>query len=161
MKQINFGIQRIWIRVAPILILTVFSVASCDFDPDASRISDSILSESEMAQPSEASQSSGSVQVIDAKTAREMMNDGEAYILVDVRTEDEFNQGHIEGALLLPYDRINTLASTLIPDTSSRILLYCRSGRRSALAAEALIDMGYTNVYDFGGINDWPYEVVS
>ncbi|NLT12537.1 MAG: rhodanese-like domain-containing protein [Clostridiaceae bacterium] len=114
-----------------------------------------------MAQPSEASQSSGSVQVIDAKTAREMMNDGEAYILVDVRTEDEFNQGHIEGALLLPYDRINTLASTLIPDTSSRILLYCRSGRRSALAAEALIDMGYTNVYDFGGINDWPYEVVS
>lgn len=161
MKQITRRFHRKWIRVALVLALAILSVSSCDFAPDAFTRSESLETGSEKSQSSETSLSIGAVQVIDAKTALEMMNDGEAYVLVDVRTEDEFNQGHIEGAILMPYDQIGTLATTLIPDSSARILLYCRSGRRSAVAAEALVDMGYINVYDFGGINDWPYDVVS
>ena len=156
MKNVEFRFYRILIRTALLVLLVVLSLCSCDFAPDASP-----LPESKISQTAGESITSDSVQVIDATTALEMMNDGEAYILVDVRTEDEFSQGHIEGAVLVPYDQIDSLAPTLIPDMSSRILVYCRSGRRSAIAAESLVDMGYNNVYDFGGINDWPYGVVS
>lgn len=81
--------------------------------------------------------------------------------LLDVRTQEEFAQAHIEGALLLPDFEIEQKAHELLPDQEKTILVYCRSGRRSQGAAQKLIEMGYTQVYDFGGIIDWPYETVS
>lgn len=81
-------------------------------------------------------------------------------LVVDVRTQEEFAEGHIQGALLLPVDQIEAQAATVLPDKDAVILVYCRSGNRSRTASEALIDMGYTQVLDFGGIIDWPFETV-
>jgi len=86
--------------------------------------------------------------------------DGGSVIILDVRTQDEFNQGHIEGAVLLPNTDIAAKAATILPDKTAKILVYCRSGNRSASASKDLIAMGYTDVLDFGGIIDWPYETV-
>lgn len=87
------------------------------------------------------------------------MMDKDAVIL-DVRTQAEFDQGHIPQAVLLPDTEIRQEATEILPDKDQTILVYCRSGRRSALAAQNLIDMGYTSVYDFGGIQDWTGEIV-
>ncbi len=100
------------------------------------------------------------VNTIDAEKAMEMMASGDPYTLVDVRTQAEFDEGHIEGALLLPNDQLETLAAEQLPDKDAVILVYCRSGNRSAAASELLVELGYTNVYDFGGIMDWPGEIV-
>lgn len=100
--------------------------------------------------------------LISAAKAAELMADTEPFVLIDVRTAQEFNQQRIPGARLLPYTEISAdSAAALIPAKDSRILLYCRSGRRSAIAASALRDLGYTRVYDFGGIGDWRGETVS
>ena len=80
--------------------------------------------------------------------------------VVDVRTPEEYQQGHIENAKLLPLSELEEKASAVIPDKSKKILLYCRSGRRSAVAAELLVNSGYEKVYDFGGINDWKGKLV-
>lgn len=84
----------------------------------------------------------------------------EGIIILDVRTEEEFAEGHIPNAVLLPDTEVKQRAEELLPDKEQTILVYCRSGRRSALAAQELADMGYTNVYDFGGILDWTGDVV-
>jgi len=81
-------------------------------------------------------------------------------IILDVRTQEEFRSGHIPGAILLPGDEILARAGYLIPDLDQIILVYCRSGARSNVAALALVELGYTAVYDFGGIMDWIGEVV-
>jgi rhodanese-related sulfurtransferase len=82
--------------------------------------------------------------------------------LVDVREEEEYLAGHIEGALLLPVDDIDALtASDVIPSKTTEVLLYCRSGARSKLAAERLAGLGYENIYDLGGLTGWPYGLVS
>jgi len=96
---------------------------------------------------------------ISAEKAKEMMDEGEPIVL-DVRELTEYNEGHIEGALLLPYTEISAKAEAELPDKDEIILVYCRSGRRSEIAAKELMKLGYTKVYDFGGINDWPYETV-
>lgn len=83
-------------------------------------------------------------------------------IVLDVRMQQEYDAGHIANAVLLPLPLIeasDAAVARVLPDKDAEILVYCRSGRRSAIAANALINMGYTNVFDFGGINDWPYEV--
>ena len=100
-------------------------------------------------------------QIITSAQARQMMDDGHAFILLDVRTTEEFETERIEGALLIPVHEVKERAQAELPDKNARILVYCRSGRRSAQAAHDLINMGYANVYDFGGIIDWPYETVS
>jgi len=99
-------------------------------------------------------------QKISANDAKQIMDSGEEYILLDVRTEEEFAEGHIKGAILIPDYELADRAETELPNKDARILIYCRSGRRSANAANALIELGYTNVYDFGGIIDWPFETV-
>jgi len=86
------------------------------------------------------------------------MDSGEEYILLDVRTDQEFNEGHIGGAMLIPDYEIAVRAEQELPDKNALILIYCRSGRRSANIANELLEMGYLRVYDFGGIIDWPYE---
>ena len=95
---------------------------------------------------------------ISAAEAKEMMSGD--YVLLDVRTAAEFNSGHIPGAILIPDNEIAARAENELPDKDALTLIYCRSGRRSALAAKELAKQGYTNIYDFGGIVNWPYEIV-
>ena len=88
------------------------------------------------------------------------MDEREDYIILDVRTQEEFDEAHIDGAILIPDYEIAAKAESVLKDKDQLILVYCRSGRRSKLAAEALVKLGYTNVKEFGGIIDWPYETV-
>ena len=97
---------------------------------------------------------------ISAKEAKKIMETEEKYIIVDARTESEFAEGHIEGAILIPEYEIAVRAKEELPDKDALILVYCRSGRRSKIASEELVKLGYTNVKEFGGIIDWPYEIV-
>jgi rhodanese-related sulfurtransferase len=96
---------------------------------------------------------------ISAEEAKTMIDAGNVIIL-DVRTQEEYDAGHIEGALRLESADFGKKAATVLPDKAATILVYCRSGNRSKTAAKLLLELGYTNVYDFGGINDWPYETV-
>ncbi len=96
---------------------------------------------------------------ITAQQAKEIMDTQEGYIILDTRTQEEYDTGHIPGAIVLPHDEVLKKAETVLPDKSQLILVYCRSGRRSKLAAEDLVKLGYTNIREFGGIIDWPYEV--
>ena len=82
------------------------------------------------------------------------------YIILDARTQEEFDEGHIDGAILIPEYEVANRAEKELPDKDQLILVYCRSGRRSKIASQALVDLGYTNVKEFGGIIDWPYEIV-
>ena len=97
---------------------------------------------------------------VSPEQAKEMMNKGNSYTLLDVRTEAEFREQRIKGAVLLPNVEIKNRAGTELPDKNALIFVYCRSGVRSAGAAKELVSMGYTNVYDIGGIINWPYETV-
>ena len=97
-------------------------------------------------------------QSISAEEAKEMMD--EDAIVLDVRTQEEYDQGHIEGALLLPLSDIQMGELSLLEDKDQVLLVYCRSGNRSESAAKLLIEEGYRQVYDFGGIIDWPYDIV-
>ena len=96
---------------------------------------------------------------ITAEDAKKIMDSGDEHIILDVREQYEFDAGHIPGAVLLPYTEIESKAEDMLPDKDKQILVYCRSGRRSRIAAEALARLGYTNIKEFGGIIDWPYEV--
>ena len=102
-----------------------------------------------------------SYQQITQEEAKEMMDTQEVVIL-DVREQHEYDSGHIPGAVLLPVGTItDDTAAAVIDELDTVVLVYCRSGNRSKTASQALADLGYTNVYEFGGINDWPYEVES
>ena len=96
---------------------------------------------------------------ITAQQAKEIMNTEQGYIILDTRTQEEYDEGHIPGAILIPHDQIKAKAERILTDKNQLILVYCRSGRRSKLAAEDLVELGYTNIKEFGGIIDWPYEV--
>ena len=97
---------------------------------------------------------------ITPEEAKAIMDEGNATVL-DVRTTAEFEEAHIVGAVLIPDTDIRDMALELLPDKKKTILVYCRTGIRSERATRALIELGYKNVYDFGGIVDWPYETVS
>lgn len=92
--------------------------------------------------------------------AKARIYSGDEVIILDVRTEEEFKSGHIPNAILIPNETIGNTRPDLLPDLDAEILIYCRSGNRSAQAARKLIALGYTKVFDFGGILDWPYEIV-
>ena len=98
---------------------------------------------------------------ISAADAKARMDSGDTIIILDVRTQEEYDAGHIPGAILVPNETIVDKHPELLPDLDAEILVYCRSGNRSAQAAKKLIAIGYTNVVDFGGIIDWPYDVVT
>ena len=97
---------------------------------------------------------------ITAEQAKTIMDTEKEYIIIDARTEEEFAEGHIENAVLIPEYEIANRAEKELPDKEQLILVYCRSGRRSKIASEELVKLGYTNVKEFGGIGDWPYEVI-
>ena len=97
---------------------------------------------------------------ITAEEAKKIMDLGGDFVILDVREQDEYDASHIPNAILIPYTQIENKTEELLPDKNKQILVYCRSGRRSKIAAESLSKLGYTNVKEFGGIIDWPYEVV-
>lgn len=97
---------------------------------------------------------------LSAQEAKARIDSGDELIILDVREDYEYSAGHISGALLLPVGQIAQKAPELLPDKNAEILLYCRSGNRSRTAALQMVELGYTNVYDFGGIINWPYETV-
>lgn len=117
--------------------------------------------------------SSGSGQIVDGdgmansytqisqEQAKEMIAREDGYVIVDVRRQDEYDAGHIPGAILIPNESIGTEQPEELPDMNQIILIYCRSGNRSKQAAQKLFDMGYTNIYEFGGIIDWAGEIVT
>ncbi len=93
---------------------------------------------------------------VEAKVIMDKGND----IIVDVREADELDEGYIEGSILVPLSDFDNKAKQLLPNKEAEYLVYCRSGRRSAIAAKRLVELGYKNVLDFGGIIDWPFEIV-
>ena len=98
---------------------------------------------------------------IDQETARQMMAIPDGHVVVDVRRQDEYDAGHIPGAILIPNEDIGGEAPEALPDRDQVILIYCRSGNRSKQASQKLADMGYRNVYEFGGINTWQGEITT
>ena len=102
-----------------------------------------------------------SYQQIDQETAKQMMAQDDGHIVVDVRRPDEYESGHIPGAICIPNESIGTEQPEELPNRQQIILIYCRSGNRSKQASEKLFDMGYSNIYEFGGILDWTGEVAT
>jgi rhodanese-related sulfurtransferase len=98
---------------------------------------------------------------ISASTGKSMMDRDSSIILIDVRTKSEYDEAHIEGAILLPLDTISSQASKIMKDKFAIYIIYCRSGNRSAQAVLQLYQMGYVNLYDMGGIINWPYGTIS
>ena len=126
-------------RVALLLLLAVMLLTACGQDKENDQ---------------------GAVYVnIAAEEAKKIMDSQEGYIILDVRTQEEYDEGHIPGATQISHEEIAEKAEDVLTDKNQMILVYCRSGRRSKLAAEALVELGYTNIKEFGGIIDWPYEV--
>ena len=103
---------------------------------------------------------SATYEQISGSEAKALMNSESGYIIIDARTQSEYDEGHISGAILIPEYEIADRAEKELPDKDQLILVYCRSGRRSKIAAEELVKLGYTNVKEFGGIIDWEYEIV-
>ena len=98
---------------------------------------------------------------ISAADAYEMMSKSKDFIILDARSQEEFNERRIEGATLIPDREVRNRAEKELPDKNKMIFVYCRSGGRSEIASRELVRLGYTKVYDFGGILNWPYETVS
>ena len=105
-------------------------------------------------------ENNNSYEQITPEQAKTIMDTESDYIIIDARTTEEFAEGHIENAILIPEYEIADRAEKELPDKEQLILVYCRSGRRSKIASEELVKLGYTNIKEFGGIIDWPYEVV-
>lgn len=103
---------------------------------------------------------SATYEQISGAEAKALMDSESGYIIIDARTQEEYDEGHIPGAILIPEYEIADRAEKELSDKDQLILVYCRSGRRSKIAAEELVKLGYTNVKEFGGIIDWEYEIV-
>ena len=103
---------------------------------------------------------SATYEQISGVEAKALMDSESGYIIIDARTQSEYDEGHIPGAILIPEYEIADRAEKELPDKDQLIFVYCRSGRRSKIAAEELVKLGYTNVKEFGGIIDWEYEIV-
>ena len=103
---------------------------------------------------------SATYEQISGAEAKALMDSESGYIIIDARTQSEYDEGHIPGAILIPEYEIADRAEKELHDKNQLILVYCRSGRRSKIAAEELVKLGYTNVKEFGGIIDWEYEIV-
>lgn len=111
------------------------------------------------AAPSKAAQMESAYHKISGETAKKMMSEGSVTVL-DVRTAEEYAEGYVPAAVNVPVEEIGDEPPESLPDKDATLLVYCRSGRRSKAAADRLVELGYTKVYDFGGIIDWAYETV-
>lgn len=111
--------------------------------------------------PSEKNTGQGTYQKLDSEEAKKMMDSEKGVMIVDVRSQEEYEEKHINGAILIPNETIGDTTPKELPDKDAPILVYCRTGVRSKQASEKLIELGYTNIYDIGGITSWPYDNVS
>ena len=107
------------------------------------------------------SDTGASYRCITVSEAEDMIQKESGYIILDVRTEEEYEEKHIPGAICIPNEMIGTEEIEALPDKNQLIMVYCRSGNRSKKAAEKLVKLGYTNIVEFGGINDWQGKTVS
>jgi len=137
------------------IILIAASISACSY-PAAEDQPEPTPEALQTQQPQENTE----VVRLTAQQAKGRIDSEEGIIIVDVRTQAEYDDAHIPGAILLPVDAIPADAESVIPDKEAVYFIYCRSGNRSATAAALLAEMGYQNIYDFGGIIDWPYELV-
>lgn len=121
----------------------------------------SVLSVAGCAQDQPESEKKATYQTITTETAKKRLDIEKDIVLLDVRTVAEYMEKHIPGSVLIPVEDIKTQAPEMLKDKNATIFVYCRSGNRSAIAAQALANMNYTNVYNLGGINNWPYDTES
>jgi len=128
------------------MVLTLYFLCACSGNP--SRIDSSVPN-------------ARTYQKITAEAAYRMMEKSGGFVLLDVRTNEEFLEKRIQGAILIPDYEIEKRIASELPDKNAVIFVYCRSGARSANASKAMVSKGYTQVYDIGGIIDWPYGTVS
>ena len=141
-------------RKVTILLLALLLLAGCG-KQDSTPTTQSTTQPTETTQPQEAYMN------ITQEEAKKLMDTEKDYIILDVRTREEYDEKHIPGALLIPVEEIEEQAAEKLPNKDQLILVYCRSGNRSKTASEALEKLGYTRIREFGGINDWPYETES
>lgn len=146
--------RKVYITVVPALVLILLFTA-CAAGAGKDTVPGIKNEEPKTGEPVEDEKYS----ILKPEEAKEMIGK-EGVFLVDVRTAKEYAEGYIPGAILLPLDELSKKAETVLPDKDSTIIVYCRSGRRSANALRELKEMGYGNVYDLGGIQSWPYETV-
>lgn len=141
-------------------LLAAMTLVACGTAASSGAVSSAALPASGSASAASSS-NTAAYRTLTPEEAKARMESEDPIIVLDVRTTAEYEEKHIEDALLLPNETIASEPPAELPDKDAEILIYCRSGNRSRQAAEKLIAMGYTNVYDFGGINSWPYETVS
>lgn len=147
--------SAVLIPALTILLLTLCLLCGCAGDSAAS-------DPAGQTEPSAAGDTvtQNTYEQISQEKAKEMMDEQENAVILDVREQDEFDSGHIAGAVLLPVGIIDeSTAAEVIPSKDTTVLVYCRSGNRSKTASASLAELGYTQVYEFGGIKTWPYEV--
>ena len=142
------------------LVLIVF-LSACGSGGQTAESTAETTTEGSTVSEESAKEQTVSYQQISQEEAKEMMAMDGTQIIVDVRTQEEYDSGHIPGAICIPNESISTEQPEELPDLEQTILVYCRSGRRSKEASQKLADIGYTNIYEFGGINDWTGEIVT
>ena len=144
--------KRIWIALLAVVLL-----AGCgkgESQPDGT-------TQPEQTTQSTNAENEAAYMNITAEEAKKLMDTEKDYIILDVRTAGEYDQMCIPGAILIPHDEIEEQAAEKLPNKDQLILVYCRSGNRSKVASEKLEEMGYTQIREFGGIEDWPYDIVT
>jgi rhodanese-related sulfurtransferase len=142
------------------LLMTLALLTACAAPATDQMAANTAETQAAQATATETSDEAEDVQVITAQKAKQIMDNEQGATIVDVREPDEFSEGHIAGAKLLPLGSLKKLAATELPDLDATILVYCRSGARSSMGAQVLASMGYTHVLDMGGVISWPYGLV-
>ncbi len=140
---------RKYVLILSILLLIMSQSIFASGQKEAKQVEDTTIMEAPKAE----------YHKIDAKTAKAAFDTQDDIIIVDVRTVAEFNTGYIAGAVNIPLDVVEESVMEQYPNKDQKLYVYCRSGNRSSQAAKLLVKQGYTNVYDFGGINNWTYGV--
>lgn len=152
------------LAVNAVFLLVVFLVYLRPNDTQEAEVPSPEIGQATPAAPQGPPVEPGNSTRITAEVARAMMEDGGDFVLIDVRTPEEFANEHIFGAINIPVDMLQEAAAQGgdgLEDLDGRILLYCRTGRRSAQGADILVEQGFLHVYDFGGLNDWPFETTT
>ena len=143
-----------------IIVAVMLVLAGCSCSKEADNAVNTSTSTNVNEEKKDMTAKNKTYKQISQEEAKEMMKKDDGHIIVDVRRQDEYDSGHIAGAILIPNESIGTSQPDPLKDLDQIILVYCRTGNRSKQAAQKLADMGYTNVYEFGGINTWDGDVV-
>lgn len=156
----NFGLTDLragWLR-KPAALCVLLGMAVLTGCSAGKQEKENLRESTVLMEDMEGKKNMGEYKKITIEEAKARIDSGDDLVILDVRTAFEYEAGHIKGAVLKPNEEIGTEPLEELPDLDQEILVYCRSGNRSAQAAKKLAEAGYTNVYDFGGINDWLYE---